>query len=127
MRMEAGKSDIHTGLGFFDHMLDQIARHGKMDLKIGYRVIYILMNIIPSKIPASPWVKHLPKRWPIKGGWNDMDLLFPWTMPTPKCLLILVAETGSYGMLVFQREKIGDMPTEMFFHFFKSFLRCSTL
>ena len=80
-----GKAAISTGLGFFDHMLEQIARHGKIDLAIQTKGICILMSIILLKIPALPWVKPLPKHWRIKQEWSGMALHYRWMKPKLKC------------------------------------------
>ncbi len=116
-----GKSDIKTGLAFFDHMLDQLARHGQMDLKIkvdgdlevdehhtiedtGIALGEVFYNALGNKLGIER---------------------YGFCLPMDDCLAQVAIDFGGRNWLVwdaeFKREKIGDMPTEMFHHFFKSF------
>ncbi len=117
----SGKADIHTGLTFFDHMLDQIARHGKMDLKI----------IVKGDLEVDE--HHTIEDTGIALG-EAMSLAladkrgmerYGFTLPMDDADARVLIDFGGRNWIVwnafFQREKIGDMPTEMFFHFFKSF------
>lgn len=116
-----GKSDIKTGLSFFDHMLDQLARHGQMDLEIkvdgdlevdehhtiedtGIALGEVFHNAIGNKLGIER---------------------YGFCLPMDDCLAQVAIDFGGRNWLVwdadFKREKVGDMPTEMFHHFFKSF------
>lgn len=116
-----GKSDIKTGLPFFDHMLDQIARHGQMDLNI--QVIGDLQvdehhTIEDTAIALGEvFAKALGNKLGIER--------YGFCLPMDDCLAQVALDFGGRNWLVwdadFKREKIGEMPTEMFFHFFKSF------
>ncbi|MGG7549748.1 bifunctional histidinol-phosphatase/imidazoleglycerol-phosphate dehydratase HisB [Chryseobacterium arthrosphaerae] len=116
-----GKSDISTGLHFFDHMLDQIARHGNMDLTIkvnGDLAVDEHHTIEDTGIVlGEAIVKALGKKKGIER--------YGFLLPMDDCLSQVAIDFGGRPWLVwdaeFRREKIGDMPTEMFFHFFKSF------
>jgi len=116
-----GKSDIKTGLAFFDHMLDQLARHGQMDLTIhvkgdlevdehhtiedaGIALGEVFNTALGSKLGIER---------------------YGFCLPMDDCLAQVAIDFGGRNWLVweadFKREMVGDMPTEMFHHFFKSF------
>ena len=116
-----GQSDIDTGLAFFDHMLDQLARHGQMDLKIktiGDLQVDEHHTIEDTAITLGEAVA--------KALGNKLGIeRYGFTLPMDDCLAQVAIDFGGRNWLEwkadFKREKIGDMPTEMFFHFFKSF------
>ncbi|NNC46302.1 MAG: bifunctional histidinol-phosphatase/imidazoleglycerol-phosphate dehydratase HisB [Winogradskyella sp.] len=116
-----GKSNINTGISFFDHMLDQLARHGQMDLNIkvdgdlevdehhtiedtAIALGEVFYNTLGSKIGIER---------------------YGFCLPMDDCLAQVTLDFGGRNWLVwnaeFKREMIGKMPTEMFYHFFKSF------
>ena len=117
----SGRNEIHTGLSFFDHMLDQIGRHGAMDLTI--RVDGDLEvdehHTIEDTMIALGEVFH-------KALGNKLGIeRYGFCLPMDDCLAQVAVDFGGRNWLEceaeFKREKIGDMPTEMFFHLFKSF------
>ena len=116
-----GKAEIDTGLKFFDHMLDQLTRHGQMDLSIkadgdlevdehhtiedtGIALGEVFYNALGDKLGIER---------------------YGFCLPMDDCLAQVAIDFGGRNWLVweaeFKREKVGDMPTEMFHHFFKSF------
>jgi imidazoleglycerol-phosphate dehydratase/histidinol-phosphatase len=116
-----GKSDIQTGLAFFDHMLDQLARHGQMDLDIkvdGDLEVDEHHTIEDTAIALGEvFSKALGNKLGIER--------YGFCLPMDDCLAQVAIDFGGRNWLVwdaeFKREKVGDMPTEMFLHFFKSF------
>lgn len=116
-----GKSDIHTGLGFFDHMLDQIARHGKMDLVIktdGDLHIDEHHTIEDTGIALG---EAFAQGLSDKRGMERYGFALPMDEAEAKVLIDFGGRNWIVWDAEFKREKIGEMPTEMFFHFFKSF------
>lgn len=117
----SGKAEIETGLPFFDHMLDQIARHGAIDLTVranGDLHIDEHHTIEDTGIALGEiFLKVLGDKRGIER--------YSYTLPMDDCLAQVALDFGGRNWIVwdaeFKREKIGDMPTEMFFHFFKSF------
>lgn len=116
-----GKSNIRTGLAFFDHMLDQLSRHGQMDLDIqvkGDLQVDEHHTIEDTSIALGEvFAKALGNKLGIER--------YGFCLPMDDCLAQVAIDFGGRSWLMwqapFKREKIGDMPTEMFFHFFKSF------
>ncbi|MCJ7936043.1 MAG: bifunctional histidinol-phosphatase/imidazoleglycerol-phosphate dehydratase HisB [Chryseobacterium sp.] len=116
-----GKSEIATGLHFFDHMLEQIARHGNMDLRVkvnGDLNVDEHHTIEDTGIVlGEAFLKALGKKKGIER--------YGFLLPMDDCLAQAAIDFGGRPWLVwdveFKREKIGDVPTEMFSHFFKSF------
>ena len=116
-----GKSNIDTGLAFFDHMLDQIARHGQMDLDIkvsGDLEVDEHHTIEDTAIALGTlFNKTLGNKLGIER--------YGFCLPMDDCLAQVAIDFGGRNWLVweaeFKREYIGKMPTEMFMHFFKSF------
>ena len=116
-----GKTDISTGLGFFDHMLDQIARHGKMDLTIktsGDLHIDEHHTIEDTGIALG---EAFSKALTDKRGMERYGFALPMDEAEAKVLIDFGGRNWIVWNADFKREKIGEMPTEMFFHFFKSF------
>ncbi len=117
----SGRSDIHTGLGFFDHMLDQIARHGKIDLTIhtsGDLHIDEHHTIEDTGIALG---EAFAKALIDKRGMERYGFAIPMDEAEAKVLIDFGGRNWIVWDAEFKREKIGEMPTEMFFHFFKSF------
>ena len=116
-----GQSDIDTGLAFFDHMLDQIARHGQMDLSIKVKGDLEVDEHHTMEDTAIVLGEAFGKALEDKRGIER----YGFTLPMDDCLAQVAIDFGGRNWLVwdadFKREKIGDMPTEMFYHFFKSF------
>jgi len=116
-----GKSDISTGLSFFDHMLDQIARHGNMDLTIKVNGDLEVDEHHTMEDTAIVLGEVFRKALGDKLGIER----YGFTLPMDDCLAQVAIDFGGRNWLEwevdFKREKIGDMPTEMFYHFFKSF------
>jgi len=116
-----GKSDISTGIPFFDHMLEQVAKHGNLDL------------ILRAKGDLQIDEHHTIEDTAITLGETFLKALankkgierYGFVLPMDDCLAQVAIDFGGRNWLVwnaeFKREKLGDMPTEMFFHFFKSF------
>ncbi len=117
----SGAADISTGIHFFDHMLEQISRHGAIDLKI-----------------AATGDLHIDEHHTIEDVGIALGEAFAlalqdkrgmerygFCLPMDDCLAQVAVDFGGRNWIVwdadFKREKIGEMPTEMFFHFFKSF------
>jgi imidazoleglycerol-phosphate dehydratase / histidinol-phosphatase len=117
----SGKSDISTGLGFFDHMLDQIARHGNFDLKI--RVQGDLH--VDEHHTVEDTGLALGEAFLMALGNKRGITRYGFTLPMDDSLAAVAVDFGGRPWLVweteFKREKIGDVPTELFSHFFKSF------
>lgn len=117
----AGKSNISTGLGFFDHMLDQIARHGKLDLTIqtaGDLHIDEHHTIEDTGIALG---EAFALALADKTGMERYGFALPMDEAEAKVLLDFGGRSWMVWDAEFKREKIGEMPTEMFYHFFKSF------
>lgn len=115
-----GKSRIQTGLGFFDHMLEQIARHGQIDLDIEVHGDLHVDEHHTIEDTALALGECLRRALGDKRGVER----YGYTLPMDDCLCQVVLDFGGRPWLVwdaeFRREKIGEMPTEMFLHFFKS-------
>ena len=116
-----GESDINTGIVFFDHMLNQIARHGNMDIKLSvhgdlevdeHHTIEDTAIILGEAFYSALGEKIGIER-------------YGFSLPMDDCLAQVSIDFGGRNWLVweadFKREMIGKMPTEMFMHFFKSF------
>lgn len=116
----SGKSDISTGLGFFDHMLEQIARHSGMNVYIRTKGDLHIDEHHTIEDTALALGEALRKALGDKRGIER----YGFSLPMDDCLCCAVLDFGGRPWLVwdtqFSREKIGDMPTEMFMHFFKS-------
>jgi len=116
-----GKSEIDTGIAFFDHMLDQIARHGQLDLNIkvtGDLEVDEHHTIEDTAIALGEvFAEAIGNKLGIER--------YGFCLPMDDCLAQVAIDFGGRNWLVweanFKREMIGKMPTEMFFHFFKSF------
>lgn len=117
----SGQSEIKTGIGFFNHMLTQIASHGGVDLRIeakGDLGVDKHHTIEDTAITLGQAIKKaLGKKIGIQR--------YGYTLPMDDSLAQVSIDLGGRPWLqwdvVFKRENIGEMPTEMFFHFFKSF------
>lgn len=117
----SGKADIHTGLAFFDHMLDQIARHGKMDLKIKVQGDLQVDEHHTIEDTGIALGEAMAKALADKRGMERYGFALPMDDADAQVLLDFGGRNWIVWNAHFQREKVGDMPTEMFFHFFKSF------
>ncbi|WP_295732091.1 bifunctional histidinol-phosphatase/imidazoleglycerol-phosphate dehydratase HisB [uncultured Muribaculum sp.] len=116
----SGVTDIHTGIGFFDHMLAQIGRHGALDLKVhadGDLYVDEHHTIEDTGIVLGHVLREA------LGDKMGIER-YGFMLPMDDSLCTVAVDFGGRPWIVwdaeFHREKIGDMPTEMFFHFFKS-------
>lgn len=116
-----GKSHIKTGLGFFDHMLDQIARHGKMDLKIEVSGDLYVDEHHTIEDTGIALGEAMAKVLSDKRGIERYGFALPMDDTEAKVLIDFGGRSWIVWDAEFKREKVGDMPTEMFYHFFKSF------
>ena len=116
-----GKAEISTGLHFFDHMLDQIARHGGIDLKITTKGDLHIDEHHTIEDTGIALGEAFAKAIGNKLGLER----YGFCLPMDDCLAQAAIDFGGRAWIVweaeFKREKVGDVPTEMFFHFFKSF------
>ncbi len=116
-----GKSQISTGLGFFDHMLEQIARHGRMDLSILSKGDLHVDEHHTIEDTGIALGEAIAMALIDKRGLERYGFALPMDDADAKVLI----DFGGRGWIVwnaeFKREKVGEVPTEMFFHFFKSF------
>lgn len=117
----SGKSSIETGIPFFDHMLDQIAKHGQVDLEISVRGDLHVDEHHTIEDTAIALGEAFSKAL---GGKLGIER-YGFSLPMDDCLAQVSIDFGGRCWLVwdavFEREMIGKMPTEMFMHFFKSF------
>lgn len=116
-----GKADIHTGLGFFDHMLDQIARHGSIDLAVRVQGDLHIDEHHTIEDTGLALGEAFAKALLDKRGMERYGFALPMDEASAKVLIDFGGRPWIVWNANFSREKIGDMPTEMFFHFFKSF------
>ncbi|MCB0686420.1 MAG: bifunctional histidinol-phosphatase/imidazoleglycerol-phosphate dehydratase HisB [Saprospiraceae bacterium] len=117
----SGKTKINTGLPFFDHMLDQIGKHGGIDLEIQTRGDLHIDEHHTIEDTALALGEGFLEALGNKRGTER----YGFALPMDDCEAMVTLDFGGRPWLVwnaeFKREKIGDLPTEMFFHFFKSF------
>ena len=116
-----GQCDISTGLGFFDHMLEQIGKHGSIDLRIHVQGDLNVDEHHTIEDTGIALGECIAKALGDKRGIER----YGYTLPMDDCLCQVALDFGGRAWLVwdaeFKRERVGDMPTEMFLHFFKSF------
>ncbi len=116
-----GKSDINTGISFFDHMLDQLARHGQMDIEVTVKGDLEVDEHHTIEDTAIALGEVFNQALGDKLGMER----YGFCLPMDDCLAQVAIDFGGRNWLVwdadFKREMIGQMPTEMFYHFFKSF------
>ena len=116
----SGKAEIKTGIGFFDHMLEQIAKHSGCDLTIVANGDTNIDEHHTIEDTAITLGKAIYKALGDKRGIER----YGYCLPMDDCLAQVAIDLGGRSWIEwnveFKREKIGDMPTEMFYHFFKS-------
>lgn len=116
----SGKTEVSTGLGFFDHMLDQIGKHSGMDLTVRVKGDLQVDEHHTIEDTAIALGEALLKALGNKRGIER----YGYCLPMDDCLCSVALDFGGRPWLVwdaeFNRERVGDMPTEMFLHFFKS-------
>lgn len=117
----SGKSNIDTGLNFFNHMLEQISRHGSIDLTIKAKGDLHIDEHHTIEDVGIALGEAFAKAIGNKKGIER----YGFCLPMDDCLAQVAIDFGGRNWIEWQaeftREKVGDMPTEMFFHFFKSF------
>jgi len=116
-----GKTKCETGLGFFDHMLDQLGKHGGVDLEVKvHGDLHIDEHHTVEDTAIAIGEAYLKALGDKKGIER-----YGWLLPMDDCLAQAAIDFSGRPWLIwqaeFKREKVGEMPTEMFFHFFKSF------
>jgi len=116
-----GISEIQTGLGFFDHMLDQIARHGKLDLAVRTKGDLHIDEHHSIEDTGIALGEAFAIGLADKRGMERYGFALPMDESEAKVLIDFGGRNWIVWDAEFKREKIGEMPTEMFFHFFKSF------
>jgi len=116
-----GVNDINTGLGFFDHMLAQIAKHAQVDLNV---IVKGDLNVDEHHTIEDTAIVLGQAFYEVLQDKTGMNR-YGFMLPMDDCLAQVALDFGGRNWLVweadFKREKVGDMPTEMFMHFFKSF------
>ncbi len=117
----SGKSQISTGIAFFDHMLEQISKHGNIDLNINAKGdLHIDEHHTIEDVGIT-----LGETFLLALGDKRGIERYGFCLPMDDCLAQVALDFGGRNWIVwdaeFMREKIGEMPTEMFYHFFKSF------
>ena len=117
----SGKAAIYTGLGFFDHMLDQIARHGKMDLTIRANGDLHIDEHHTIEDTGIALGEAFAQALADKRGMERYGFALPMDEADAKVVIDFGGRNWIVWNAEFKRERIGEMPTEMFFHFFKSF------
>jgi imidazoleglycerol-phosphate dehydratase/histidinol-phosphatase len=117
----SGKASIQTGLGFFDHMLDQIARHGLIDLTVIAKGDLHIDEHHTIEDTGIALGEAFTKALGNKRGIERYGFALPMDDSEAKVLIDFGGRNWIVWNASFSREKVGDMPTEMFFHFFKSF------
>jgi imidazoleglycerol-phosphate dehydratase/histidinol-phosphatase len=117
----SGRSDVNTGIPFLDHMLDQLARHGSLDLRLNAAGDLHIDEHHTVEDVAIALGEAFAIALRDKTGMER----YGFTLPMDDCLAQVAIDFGGRNWIVwdaeFKRETIGKMPTEMFFHFFKSF------
>lgn len=117
----SGKTKITTGIGFFDHMLDQIGKHSGIDLNIDVKGDLEVDEHHTVEDTAIALGEAIYQALGSKRGIER----YGYTIPMDDSLAQVALDFGGRSWLVweaeFKREKVGEMPTELFFHFFKSF------
>lgn len=117
----SGTCEISTGLGFFDHMLNQIGRHAGVDLTIAVKGDLE----VDEHHTIEDTGLALGEAFKTALGNKKGISRYGFCLPMDDCLALVAIDFGGRPWIVweteFKREKVGDMPTEMFFHFFKSF------
>lgn len=116
-----GKTKIATGLGFFDHMLEQISRHGKMDIDIKANGDLHIDEHHTIEDTGIALGEAFAIALADKTGMERYGFVLPMDEAEAKVLIDFGGRSTIVWNVEFKREKIGEMPTEMFFHFFKSF------
>jgi imidazoleglycerol-phosphate dehydratase / histidinol-phosphatase len=117
----SGKAIIDTGVGFFDHMLEQIARHGKLDLSVIAKGDLHIDEHHTIEDVGIALGESFAKALADKKGMERYGFALPMDEAEAKVLIDFGGRAWIVWNAEFKREKIGEMPTEMFFHFFKSF------
>jgi imidazoleglycerol-phosphate dehydratase/histidinol-phosphatase len=117
----SGRADIRTGLSFFDHMLDQIAKHGNLDLRIRVQGDLQIDEHHTIEDTGIALGEAIAISLADKRGMERYGFVLPMDDSDAQVLLDFGGRNWIVWNAHFQREKVGDMPTEMFFHFFKSF------
>lgn len=116
-----GKAAISTGIGFFDHMLEQIARHGKIDLNIVTKGDLHIDEHHTIEDTGIALGEAFAKALADKRGMERYGFALPMDEADAKVLIDFGGRNWLVWNASFRREKVGEMPTEMFYHFFKSF------
>lgn len=116
-----GKTDCQTGLGFFDHMLDQLGKHSQTDLKIIAKGDLHIDEHHTIEDTALALGEAYLKALGDKRGIERYGFLLPMDDVLAQAAIDFSGRPWMVWEADFKREKIGDMPTEMFYHFFKSF------
>jgi len=117
----SGKANIVTGLGFFDHMLEQIARHGKMNLTVRVNGDLHIDEHHTIEDTGIALGETFAKALADKRGMERYGFALPMDEADAKVLIDFGGRNWIVWNAEFKRERIGEVPTEMFFHFFKSF------
>ncbi len=117
----SGMATINTGIGFFDHMLEQIARHGKMDLSITTKGDLHIDEHHTIEDTGIALGEAFAVGLADKKGMERYGFALPMDEADAKVLIDFGGRNWLVWNATFSREKVGEMPTEMFFHFFKSF------
>lgn len=117
----SGHSKINTGIGFFDHMLEQVAKHGIIDLQISCTGDLHVDEHHTIEDTALALGEAFAKALSDKRGMERYGFALPMDDAAAEVLLDFGGRNWLVWNASFTRDKIGDMPTEMFYHFFKSF------
>jgi imidazoleglycerol-phosphate dehydratase/histidinol-phosphatase len=116
-----GRPQMHTGLGFFDHMLDQLSKHSGVDMKIEVQGDLHIDEHHTIEDAAIALGEAFTQALGDKRGLARYGFLLPMDDVLAQAAIDFSGRPWMVWEAEFKREKIGDMPTEMFYHFFKSF------